>query len=154
MSSQSLIFSTITDVFCHLQWADNIISSCPEALAHQLSSTLSSLRNALQEINKAYEIPVAPLVPRPALFVFSYVASALCLLEHAIWAWKTGEPTAEVDAEVVRRWVEEAGLKQAIEEVHRAKEAGKQRTEMDKKLVYGKAAEKATTFEDRVRASL
>ncbi|KAI0345964.1 hypothetical protein BDW22DRAFT_1467764 [Trametopsis cervina] len=117
-------------------WADGIISSCPSGLSSQ--SSLSTLRTALDELTKCYAQPITPLVPRPALFLFSYTASALYLLEHAAWAWNAAEATAVVDAEVFRRWVEEDGFSSAVADARRAREHGDiSRTKMDSRMVYG-----------------
>lgn len=113
---------------------------------------------ALKEIALAYTPPIGPLVPRPALYVFSYVASALYLLENAIWAWKTGEKTAEVDLEVFRRWVEENGLQTSIHDTQRARNDTSKRNSMDTKIVYGDDFEMAAALdassEGYVRAQL
>lgn len=76
-------------------------------------------------------------MPRPALFLYSYAVSAIYLLEHASWAWRTGEPTANTDAEVFRRWVNEDGLQGAREDVKRMKAAGNDRSTLDMNIVYG-----------------
>lgn len=73
--------------------------------------------------------------------LFSHVTSALYLLEHAIWAHATGEPTAETDIEVFRRWAQEGGLDQAIQEVQRAKADNASRPKADAQIVYGAGAE-------------
>ena len=113
---------------------------------------------ALQEIARSYVTPIAPLVPRPALFVFSYVASAIYLLEHAIWARDVGEKTADVDLEVFRRWVDENGLGTAIEDVRRARKDPSTRSVMDAKIVFGDELEAVVAsgvlLEERVRAQL
>lgn len=130
------------------------MSSCPASLAHRLSGPLSTLRAALRDIAQSYTPPIPPLLPRPALFVFAHVASALYLLEHATWAWKTGERTADVDVEVVRRWVEEGGLGAAVQEAHRARDAAKGRSAMDVKIVYGDQLAAEISLEERIRAQL
>ena len=58
-------------------------------------------------------------------------------MEHAIWAHTIGEPAASTDIEVVRRWIDEGGLTQAVTDVRRAKAAGTDRTDADAKVVYG-----------------
>lgn len=136
------------------QWAENTLSSCPSSLARQLAGPLSTLQAALKDITRSYTHPVPPLLPRPALFVFCHVASALHLLEHAVWASKNGESTAEVDVEVFRRWVEEGGLNSAIESLHQARDAGKDRSAMDSRIVYGDAPVVSFSLEDRIRAQL
>lgn len=96
------------------------------------------LRAAINDVVATYSAtPVPPLVPRPALFLYSYVVSALYLLEHAAWAWKTGETTADIDTEVFRRWVDEGGLQGARDDVKRAKTAEGGRLALSAKIVYG-----------------
>lgn len=48
-----------------------------------------------------------------------YVASSVYLLEHAIWAYTTGEPDKDTHVDVFGRWVEEGGLVAAIAHVKR-----------------------------------
>lgn len=91
----------------------------------------------MTEVISAYTTPSAPLIPRPALVLFSHTASALYLLEHAIWAQNSGQAAASTDVEVFRRWVDEAGLLSALQDVRRAKTAGANRLKMDAEIVYG-----------------
>ncbi|KAI0685807.1 acyl-CoA dehydrogenase/oxidase [Cytidiella melzeri] len=128
-----------------MSWAENILSSCPQDLSGQISSQLTVLRTALEEVSRSYTPPIPPLLPRPALFAFSYVASALYLLEHATWAWKIGERTVDVDIDIFRRWVEEGGLCSAVRDVRRARSADHQRIEMDAKMVYGDELQSAVS---------
>lgn len=83
-----------------------------------------------------------PLLPRPALMLFSYTTSALSLLEHAVWAHATGEATAQTDVEVFRRWIEEAGFKAAVDDYVRVSRDSLNdgRSASDKDIVYGTSA--------------
>ncbi|EIW59446.1 uncharacterized protein TRAVEDRAFT_122464 [Trametes versicolor FP-101664 SS1] len=132
--------STTLNAF--IKWTEDIIASCPAPLAQTLAAPLASLRDALPELVEAYKAPLHPLVPRPALFVFSHIASSVYLLEHAIWAAKTSEPGHEIDAEVFKRWVLEGGLDTALENVRRAKNSSQDRMETNSAIVYGVNASK------------
>ncbi|OBZ71330.1 putative acyl-CoA dehydrogenase AidB [Grifola frondosa] len=123
-----------------IAWANTVLSSCPASLGDFLSGPLGSLRSALDVLADAYAAPIPPLVPRPALFLFCHIASGLYLLEHAIWAHSTAEPTRETDVEVLRRWVTEGGLDVALENVRRAKAAAGSRIQMDANIVYGRGS--------------
>ncbi len=125
-----------------MQWTNDIITSCTGPLAQTLAEPLASLRNALPELVDAYKAPLHPLVPRPALFVFSHIASSVYLLEHAIWAAKTSEPGHDIDAEVFTRWVLEGGLDAALGNVRRAKNSSQDRMQTDSAIVYGANAGK------------
>jgi len=101
---------------------------------------LALLRSALvEDLPSAYKQPIAPLVPRPAIFLFSYIVSSLYLLQHAIWSYTRQEVEREVDTDVFRRWVIEGGLKTAQDEVKRAQVAAMERMRIDSALVYGSA---------------
>ena len=80
-----------------------------------------------------------PLLPRAALMLFAYATSALCLLEHAVWAHATVEASVGTDVEVFRRWVEEAGFKAAVDEFVRVKRDALdgERSRGDREIVYG-----------------
>lgn len=69
--------------------------------------------------------------------LLGHTASALYLLEHAMWACAREEPSRELDVEVFRRWVEEGGIHALVEEVSLARDAPKDRAEVDLMLVYG-----------------
>ncbi|KAJ3555110.1 hypothetical protein NM688_g2757 [Phlebia brevispora] len=119
-------------------WAKGIMASCPFALQRQVESSLLDLQAAIQAVENAYQAPMPPLLPRPALILFSYVTSALCLLEHASWAHRTGEPTAETDTDVLKRWIEESGFRSAVDDVARvARTPLSPRAEQDAAIVYG-----------------
>ncbi|GJE98277.1 acyl-CoA dehydrogenase-like protein [Phanerochaete sordida] len=122
-------------------WADSIMTSCPAALVRQLTVPLALLRTGLDETRSTYTTRPAPLAARPALMLYAHVTSALYLLEHAVWAHATGEPSAETDVEVFRRWVEECGLEQALQDLARAKAAGAGRPKTDQEIVYGAGVE-------------
>ena len=99
---------------------------------------------------------MAPLLPRPALILFSYVTSAVYLLEHAVWAHITSEPTAETDREVFRRWVDEGGFKSAIDDYMRVSRDTQNdaRPAQNASIVYGPSAQPSATANASVRAHL
>lgn len=96
-----------------------------------------------------------PLLPRPALILFSYATSALYLLEHTAWALKTGEPSALVDVEVFRRWVDESGFHGAVDEVVRLSSASAKDASAhvvhDAAIVYSSAAVGQSSEDARAR---
>lgn len=75
--------------------------------------------------------------------LMGYVASALFLLEQAVWSQGTGSIDSLLDSEVFRRWIMEAGLVAAIEDVIRAQAASKEREATDVALVFGRIGEVA-----------
>ena len=81
-----------------------------------------------------------PLTPRPTLVLFGHVTSALYLLEHLVWSHNNAEPTFEVDLDVLKRWVGEMGLVEAVRELELAMGATKERIGADQALVYGARA--------------
>ncbi|KAG5635043.1 hypothetical protein H0H81_012627 [Sphagnurus paluster] len=101
---------------------------------------LALLSAALTELTSALAAPTAPLVSRPAIILVGFVAAAVFLLEHAVWAHTTSEQTREVDVDVVRRWVIEGGVGPAIEDVRRARRDTSGRASSDRDLVFGVGA--------------
>jgi len=69
-----------------------------------------------------------------------FLASSTFLLEHAIWASASGEPTCEGDIEVFRRWVVEGGMLAAIDDVRRAKQDAEVRVTNDLRMVFGESS--------------
>jgi hypothetical protein len=59
------------------------------------------------------------------------------LLEHAAWSTTVDSDSKGVDVEVFKRWVLEDGLKDAIEEVKRTRNSGKDKAEMDANIAFG-----------------
>ena len=78
-------------------------------------------------------------MPRPALLLFGYVASASSLLEHALWSHETKQPEENLDIESFKRWVAEAGLVGAKEDVERvlSERDNQSRSAMDSNLLFG-----------------
>ncbi|OSD07275.1 hypothetical protein PYCCODRAFT_1430518 [Trametes coccinea BRFM310] len=126
-----------------VKWANDILATCPGQLAQTLSEPLALLRQGLAALGDAYQTPIHPLVPRPALFLFCHVASSLYLLEHASWAVQTSEPGCETDVEVFKRWVMEGGIDTALQNVRRAKAESSDRLRTDSTIVYGAATSNA-----------
>ncbi|KAG6820724.1 hypothetical protein H0H93_012777 [Arthromyces matolae] len=123
-------------------WVQRTLTSCPSKVATQLGEAFRILNDALSELAFALRKPVAPLVPRGALILTGFVASATFLLEHAVWAHVNLESTCDIDVEVVRRWVVENGLPAAIEEVKRARSAGDERAMTNLAIVFEKSKAK------------
>jgi len=123
------------------KWANDILTSIPHSLTTALSSPILTLHSALALLTSAYTPPIAPLLPRAALFLFSNIASSINLLEHALWAVSISETSAQTDVEVFARWVEEGGLRESMSEVERmmleAKFGKSRREAMDRRIVFG-----------------
>lgn len=134
----------------YIQWAHGILASCPSSLENHLEFTLVTLRSAIEQTETAYQAAnlrsMPPLLPRPALLLFSYVTCALYMIEHTVWAYGTGQAEADTDAEIFRRWVEEGGFTGAVDEVVRVSREGlkNQRTATDTAIVYGGSAQTST----------
>ncbi|KAI0648104.1 acyl-CoA dehydrogenase/oxidase [Trametes meyenii] len=120
-----------------IQWSNEVLVSVPAILAQTLEEPISLLRKALAALADAYKTTGQPLVTRPALFLFSHIASSVYLLEHTAWAVKTAQPGYETDLDVFRRWVLEGGLDTSLENVRRAQRAPKDRSQTDATIVYG-----------------
>ncbi|TFK27631.1 acyl-CoA dehydrogenase domain-containing protein [Coprinopsis marcescibilis] len=118
-------------------WALSIIETVPISLASQLDAPIKLLQEGLKALPKAYTLPLHPLAPRPALIVVGYIASSIYLLEHALWAVETAQPTSGIDVEVFKRWVLEAGLQSAQEDLERAMTSNQERLDVDKAIVFG-----------------
>lgn len=91
----------------------------------------------MDELATSYKVPIPTLLPRPALLLMGFVASSIFLLEHAVWAFTTGETDNDIDVEVFRRWVLEGGLIAAIEDVKRAKGNNAARVLADSAITFG-----------------
>ncbi|KLO13001.1 hypothetical protein SCHPADRAFT_874700 [Schizopora paradoxa] len=126
----------------YTRWTDGILTSVPSGLQESLHAPLEFLKSARSMITNLFtksDSSVPSLVPRPALMLFAYITTAFDLLEHAIWSDENRPRRidVEVSAEAFRRWVEEAGLREAMESVKVALAADGHRIRMDEMLVYG-----------------
>ncbi|KAF7313972.1 Acyl-CoA dehydrogenase NM domain-like protein [Mycena chlorophos] len=96
--------------FC--QWGQTIISSVSKK-----TPAVALLEQTLADLPATFRKTRNPLLGRPILTLLGHVASALFLLDHAVWARRNEEPTFIADAAVFERWVEEGGLKDALREI-------------------------------------
>ncbi|PFH54068.1 hypothetical protein AMATHDRAFT_845 [Amanita thiersii Skay4041] len=120
-----------------ITWAQETMAGCPSGMKSQVSESIDVLSEALKEIATSYQQPIQPLVPRPALMLMGCVASSIYLLEHANWAYATGEPTKDIDVDVFMRWVIEGGTMAAIADVKKAKQSGEGRIAANSSMVFG-----------------
>ncbi|KAJ3497462.1 hypothetical protein NLJ89_g10346 [Agrocybe chaxingu] len=120
-----------------VSWANSVIASCPSPLQQKLSPSLAIVKTAIEELPSCFSQPMKPLIPRPALLLVGAIASSVYLLEHAIWAHNTSEPTKELDVEVFQRWVREGGVEADIQAVSRAKADSGERVSLNSALVFG-----------------
>ncbi|KAJ7503133.1 acyl-CoA dehydrogenase NM domain-like protein [Mycena galericulata] len=116
--------------FC--QWASGII-----ALSPVKSKSLHLLQDVTNKLPSFFEKTTNPLIPRSLLVLFGHVASSVYLLEHAIWAHTSGEPSAAVDWDRFLRWVQEGSLKAAVAAMEALGEAIGERVESNRAHVYG-----------------
>lgn len=68
------------------------------------------------------------------------IASAVYLLEHAIWAHIQREIGSDIDMEAFRRWVLEGDMETLTTDVIRAKTSVNQRISVNSQLVFGVAS--------------
>ncbi|KAJ7489029.1 acyl-CoA dehydrogenase/oxidase [Mycena latifolia] len=116
------------DDFC--QWGQKIIASSAEKTAG-----LAHLQKAVADLPAIFRKTGNPLLPRSILTLFAHLASALFLLEHAVWARANREPSADTDRAAFERWVEEGGLKATLEEIAGLEEGVEERIKANEMLV-------------------
>ncbi|KAL0565878.1 hypothetical protein V5O48_016145, partial [Marasmius crinis-equi] len=118
----------------YFEWANSIWSSCPPQLKD--TPQLQVLVEGLNQLSSAYKNPIPTLMPRPALMLMGYITSSLFLLEHAIWSLATSQSERKTDVLVFNRWVDEGGLRPAIEEVKRTHVEAQKREGEDAAIVF------------------
>lgn len=111
-------------------------------MGSKLSAPLEAVKAVFQMIDNIYSHPTkfSPLLPRPGLMLVGHAASAVMLLEHAVWSHQMKTPDRDVDAEVFVRWVDEGGLLTSFREVLEIvnfKGRDGERMLMNSMLVYG-----------------
>ncbi|KAI0646429.1 acyl-CoA dehydrogenase NM domain-like protein [Trametes meyenii] len=121
-----------------VDWAGGLIASVPPALEKQLSQAINMLSVSVGQITASFEEGAAnPLMPRLILNYFATIACGLYLLEHAIWSFVDGQPTAEEDIEAARRWIVEGELMKLIADIDSVRGEHLRRADLNLKLVYG-----------------
>ncbi|BGP49663.1 hypothetical protein JCM10450v2_005566 [Rhodotorula kratochvilovae] len=102
---------------------------------HTLAARLALLERAAPLLAQSARLP------RPALFLLGFVASAVHLVEHAAWSAKEHRAEAEGDAWAARRWVEHGAAAEAERAVQRVLSEGegdaRETERRDRELVYG-----------------
>lgn len=132
------------------QWAHQVLSSASQPLP-SLASSFSTLKARLDLLALATRSLLTPpldlRLPRPTLFLIGYLASSLHLVEQAAWSASNRRPEAEMDAWVVKRWVEDGGAREVESKVREV--VGMKREERDREMrlerqvVYGPEAGKS-----------
>ncbi|KAJ6564478.1 hypothetical protein B0H19DRAFT_1141190 [Mycena capillaripes] len=117
----------VIEDFC--QWGQSIISS----YYPKKSPALTRLQQVVIDLPSFFRRTRNPLLPRSILILFAHVASALFLLEHAVWARATGEPGAATDIASFERWVD--GLKGALDEIADLEEGVEERIRVNELVV-------------------
>lgn len=121
------------------QWGETIISSYPKS-----TPALARLQQAVKALPSFFRKTRNPLLPRSILTLFAHVASALFLLEHAVWARANSEPSAPTDIAVFERWVDGlTGILDEIKDLDHDNEKGVQERMRVNTLVVGAVEEKA-----------
>lgn len=118
-----------------------MIAAVPPLLKAQLWKALDTLSAAVTKLPSLFkESAKNPILPRLVLTYFAAISCGLYLLEHATWAYATGEPTAEEDVEAFRRWVLEGDLTKTEADIASVQGDPQGRAELNSKLVYGTRA--------------
>jgi len=91
----------------------------------------------LETLSCSFPTPMPPLLPRPLLILIGYVSCSIFLFEHAIWSWVKEQPEMCSDIEVVKRWIKEAGLLQACDDVKRIRGADETRHLVNTAIAFG-----------------
>ncbi|KAJ7195987.1 acyl-CoA dehydrogenase NM domain-like protein [Mycena rebaudengoi] len=118
----------IVDSFC--QWAQTILSS-----ATQTSSAVADLRRLISDLPTLFRKTHNPFLARPLLTLFAQIASAVFLLEHAVWAHQSHEPSASTDWAVFERWVNEGGMKSTAQDIAGLEHGVEERIKVNQKMV-------------------
>ncbi|KAJ7100843.1 acyl-CoA dehydrogenase NM domain-like protein [Mycena belliarum] len=122
--------------FC--QWGQGIIVSSPVKTAGVMY-----LNKVVLDLPAIFRKTGNPLLPRSILTLFGTAASALFLLEHAVWARANKEPTADTDRTAFERWVEEGGMRSTLEEIAGLEADVEGRIKANQQLVGGINSDKA-----------
>ncbi|KAJ3910503.1 acyl-CoA dehydrogenase/oxidase [Lentinula edodes] len=121
-----------------VSWCNSIILSCPPGLLKGVQEAIQSLQGRLDSLLAAFLHPVSSLIARSSLMFIGYIASAIYLLEHAVWSHNRGEEGYEIDAEVFRRWVNESGFVAAEHELDRTRAEAKFADTSNSAIVFGR----------------
>ncbi|KAJ7445988.1 acyl-CoA dehydrogenase NM domain-like protein [Mycena galericulata] len=126
----------VIEDFC--KWGQAIISSAPNK-----TPSLARLQQVLTNLPSIFRKTQNPLIGRSLLTLFAQIACALYLLEHAVWARATSEPSAATDIAVFERWVEEGGLRVTLAEIAGLEVGVEERIKVNKQMVAVPMDEKA-----------
>ena len=122
-----------------VQWAEGLLADAPKHLTPQ--SSIAFLKSAVEKLSSIFAATMASeLLPRATLLLFGHTSSALSLLEHATWAYKTNEPESETRSHILvfTRWVEEFGLQALLEDCARLAADVTRRIRDDQLIVYSR----------------
>ena len=124
----------------YVQWAHSVLQAVPPSVKEKIASETQVLNACIDELSDCFAAQTTtPLVPRPALMLMGCTLSALFLVEHACWSVSTNQPEADLDTEIISRWVRESGLNAYLGEVKNARVDAQRRTTYDRVLVFGAA---------------
>ena len=122
-----------------VEWAEGLLADVPKGIIPQ--SSVDILKTAIKKLSSIFATTVtSELLPRATLLLFGHTSSALSLLEHATWAYKTNEPEPETRSHVsvFIRWVEELGLPALLVDCDRLAADVTRRIRDDQLIVYGR----------------
>ncbi|KAL1736591.1 hypothetical protein EV714DRAFT_279146 [Schizophyllum commune] len=121
-------------------WAHSVLQAAPPSVKEKIASEIQVLDACIDELSECFAAQTTtPLVPRPALMLMGCTLSALFLVEHACWSVSTNQPEADLDTEIISRWVRESGLNAYLGQVKNARVDAQRRTTYDRVLVFGAA---------------
>jgi hypothetical protein len=109
-----------------------------------LGTTVASLEKGLNILPSAFQRSQTHLLlPRPLVFFVGYLAAGIFLLEQAVWSWNTNYVERDIDADVVKRWVEEGGFEHSFSEVRGTTSLPTTRHAANTSMVFGHQWSKA-----------
>jgi hypothetical protein len=123
------------------QWIDLVIYSVQSSdLRPTVEEQIKNLKARIDILKTTFQVPVARLLPRPALILMGYVLSSIYLLEHALWSHENSQPEKEVDLDVFKRWMDDSGFIAAVEDLKKAKAGSEDAIRSNNVLVFGSKA--------------
>jgi alkylation response protein AidB-like acyl-CoA dehydrogenase len=117
-----------------IEWAYSVLDG--EKLHGQdIRQIKLKIRECVDLLPKALETTASnPLAARATLMFVGVIWSALCLFEQATWSYASNDLSLNVDAEVLRRWVEEGELDVTRVEVERL--LGMNKGAIQKRIIF------------------
>ncbi|KAM0786444.1 hypothetical protein ACM66B_001907 [Microbotryomycetes sp. NB124-2] len=129
-------------------WVQQILSSVPKSWQFgKEDATVKADLDLVVRAAKEYgngQGTADPRLARVLLYQLGYLASATCLVEHAVWSATRNEPEAQVDRSVASRWILFGDARSTSSQLDAllsgSESARAEERRMDAALVYGKSA--------------